>query len=174
MIRPVTHRAGSVLRAQHTRFRGRLRPSRGKPLPRGGSPRPRSTWIGLDAARVRQHPLLARSPWLPAALIGLLFGTLALTALRGEIIEVRYEIMSSNEQVAALSEKRAQLVTLVEELRDPRGLATRARQLGLQRPVRTIDLRTIDLRNADRSPIEIADAGTSAAARFSVREGRSH
>ena len=130
---------------------------------RGHSPRTRRPLIGRDVARTRSRPHIVRNPWFPAALVGLLFGALALTALREEIIEVRYEIFTANEQVSRLSEVRARLIARVQQLRDPRQLTAQARELGFERPELTIDLR----------PVEIADAGLGVALSNGPREGRS-
>ena len=106
----------------------------------GRRARPHS-FIGRDMARVSHSAKLSRR-WLPAGLLGVFLATLGLTALREELIEVRYEVIAAVGEEARLREVRDQWVSRVQVLRNPARLSELASQQGFARPERTIDLRT--------------------------------
>jgi len=87
--------------------------------------------------------------WLPAGLVGVFLATLALTALREELIEVGYEVVAAVDEEARLREERDQAIARVQELKNPARLSALANQNGFVRPDHTIDLRAL----RDRSTV---------------------
>jgi hypothetical protein len=81
--------------------------------------------------RLRVHPAL-----LAVALVA----ALALAALRVDLIRVRYGLADAVAQEKALLEQRRETLARVRTLRDPARLATLAKDYGLTRPDRIIEL----------------------------------
>ena len=81
-----------------------------------------------------------RPRWLPLAIAGFLVAGLAVTAMRVDLMRVRYGLADAvGEEKALLEEKRKALVRL-RKLRDPLRLAKLAAERGLARPERIVDL----------------------------------
>ena len=75
-----------------------------------------------------------------ALLLGCVVAALGLSALRVQILRLRYQIARAVAEEQALLEERRELTVQVRELRDPLRLAQRARVLGLGRPERILEL----------------------------------
>lgn len=93
----------------------------------------------------RRSLALRREPLLPRAMLAALFATivvlaLSFSALRGQIIGLRYRAAQVVSEERALEEQRRILTVRVRKLRDPRQLAERAAQRGFASPERVIDL----------------------------------
>lgn len=117
------------------------------PTRRARGARPRRGLVGTDVSRTG----LVRPParrWLAPALVGLLLAGLVLAALRVDLIRVRYGLAESLEEERALLEERRALQASVRAHRDPVRLADRARELGLGRPERRIELPAVSPGNA--------------------------
>ena len=110
---------------------------------RAGSHSVKHSFVGRDMARGSQSATRIFRRWLPAALIGVFLATLALAALRDELIEVRYAIVAAVDEEARLRKERDQWIARVQELRNPARLSALANEIGLARPDHTIDLRTV-------------------------------
>ncbi|MCH2171656.1 hypothetical protein MK489_12810 [Myxococcota bacterium] len=82
-----------------------------------------------------------RFPWLPALLATALLTGLGLSALRVDLIRLRYASAQALEQKKVLREEVRRMRGRVRELRDPAGLSRRASEMGFERPKRSIDLR---------------------------------
>lgn len=78
--------------------------------------------------------------WLPLAVAGLLLVGLAVTALRVDLIRVRYGLADAVREEKALVEEKREAVARVRTLRDPLRLTHLAAELGLTRPERIVDL----------------------------------
>lgn len=139
------------MRAPRARRRGSLAALRGAVLPRAGRkgsrtlsalPRRAFSFVGRDMAHPARSRTLRSRRWLPAGLVGVFIATLALTALRRELIGVRYEIIAAVDEEARLREERDRWIARVQALRDPARLSGLARQRGFDRPDRAIDLRS--------------------------------
>jgi len=106
------------------------------------------SFVGRDMAR--SHPAATRNfqCWLPAGLLGVFFATLSLTALRDELIEVRYAIIAAHDEEVRLREERDLWVSRVQQLRNPARLTALAGEQGFARPDHTIDLRKLRDRSA--------------------------
>ncbi len=111
--------------------------------------------------------------WLPAGLIGVFLATLALTALREELIEIRYEIIAGVDEETRLREERDQWILRVQELRNPARLVALADQHGFARPEHAIDLRAHRDRSAVASRIEASVLAANLSAGFGSAGGAS-
>jgi len=74
------------------------------------------------------------------ALLALFIAAFGLVALRTEILKLRYELAHQLERESALDAQQRDLTVRMRQLREPRQLAQRAAELGLERPERVIDL----------------------------------
>jgi len=93
--------------------------------------------IGLDVSgRARRARL--RIGW-PVVAVALLLA-LALSALRIDLIRMRYALAHALASEQALLEQQRVLIVELRTLRDPSGLASRARELGFVHPERVIHL----------------------------------
>jgi hypothetical protein len=128
--------AARPLRVWSSRVAGWLAPREPR---RPARPRASADLVGRDfSGRRAGRPALARA--LPALLAGLLVAALALSALRVELIRLRYGLgQAMHEEKALLEESRA-LRARVGSLRDPQYLARLAPRFGLARPARVIEL----------------------------------
>ena len=105
-----------------------------------GKPPAALGWIGRVLARVpwlrrrESHPL-----WI--ALAGILVA-LSVTALRIDILRMRYGLGEALETEQALVEEKRRLTAQVRRLRNPTRLTQLAIERGLRRPERVIDLRS--------------------------------
>lgn len=93
--------------------------------------------IGLDVSGRRRTARL-RVGW-PVVVVALLLA-LGLTALRIDLIRMRYALANALESEQALLEQQRMLTVEMRTLRDPSGLASRARELGFVHPERVIHL----------------------------------
>jgi len=95
--------------------------------------------VGRDMASDRRA--LGRRPRVsPALLAVVLVAALALAALRIDLIRVRYGLADALSQEKALLEQRREALAQLRTLRDPARLARVARDYGLRRPARIIEL----------------------------------
>jgi len=78
--------------------------------------------------------------WLPLAVASLLLAGLAVTALRVDLIRVRYGLADAVREEKALLEERREAVARIRTLRDPLRLTHLAAERGLARPDRIVDL----------------------------------
>jgi hypothetical protein len=88
----------------------------------------------------RTEPAVER-PWLPLAIAGLLLAGLSVTALRVDLIRIRYGLADAVREEKALLEEKRQALADMGTLRAPSRLARLAAERGLARPERIIDLR---------------------------------
>ncbi len=93
----------------------------------------------------RRRPLALREGALPRALGAATFATIVLlalgfSALRGEIIDLRYRAAEVVREERALEARRRELALRVGELRDPFHLAKLAERRGFARPERVVHL----------------------------------
>ncbi len=75
-----------------------------------------------------------------ALLLGLLFASLLLAALRMAIVRTRYALAGAAETEIQLLERERQLAVTVRRLRDPRRLQALADEWGFARPERVVIL----------------------------------
>jgi hypothetical protein len=102
--------------------------------------RPRTELVGRDLS----HSRTVRRGFeraLPALIAGALLAALALTALRVDLIRVRYGLGQAMREEQALREQDRALRARVGALRDPTRLARLAPRYGLARPARVLELR---------------------------------
>jgi len=145
MSRRKTSRGGMLASLRVRLFKRRARrTNRSRAIAHGVA----RSFIGRDMARTSQSAARLSRRWLPAGLLGVFFATLALTALRDELIEVRYAIIAAHDEEVRLREERDQWVSRVQQLRNPSRLAALAGKQGFARPDHTIDLRTLRDRSA--------------------------
>lgn len=116
--------------------------------PHAGARSVAHSFIGRDMARENHSATRLFRHWLPAGFLGVFFATLSLTALRDELIEVRYAIIAAHDEEVRLREERDQWVSRVQQLRNPARLTALAGEQGFARPDHTIDLRRLRDRNA--------------------------
>jgi|JI10StandDraft_1071094.scaffolds.fasta_scaffold584381_2 hypothetical protein len=114
-------------------------------LPAGRSPglepeRPRQAWIGIDVSSEPAHrtprgvyPLVAM-----AALVVL--ASLAVAAVRIDLIRTRYAVSAALERENELLEAQRQLIVRRRQLRDPVELAVQARERGFRPPAHVVSL----------------------------------
>jgi hypothetical protein len=95
--------------------------------------------VGRDFARVRLAASRPRRA-LPALVVGALAAGLALAALRIDILRLRYSLHEALQEQQTLVEQRNEALARVHSLRDPKRLASLARQRGFARPERVIEL----------------------------------
>jgi hypothetical protein len=102
-----------------------------------GTKRRRLELIGIDLAERR--PKLGLRLMLPllATALGI---ALAFSALRVDLIRMRYALADALAHEQLLVEEQRALTVTMRQLRDPIGLAARARELGFGRPERVIDI----------------------------------
>jgi hypothetical protein len=101
------------------------------------SDQPRLDVIGLDVSgRGRGRRSLIGWPVVIAALLL----ALGVAALRVDLIRMRYALADGLATEQELLEQQRQLTDEMRRLRDPSGLAKRARDLGFVHPERVIDL----------------------------------
>ena len=124
-------------------------PARGRERTRNVSRSGTNSFIGRDMARASRPAALDSRRWLPAGLVGAFIATLALTALREELIEIRFDIIVAVKEETRLREERDRWVARVQELRNPERLSALAAQKGFARPDHAIDLRS----RLDGSPV---------------------
>ncbi len=98
---------------------------------------PRLDLIGLDVSGRRG----GRRAWIswPVVLAALLLA-LGVAALRVDLIRMRYALADGLAAEQSLLEEQRRLTAEMRGLRDPSGLARRARELGFVHPERVIDL----------------------------------
>ena len=106
------------------------------------------SFIGRDMAHASHSVTRLSRHWFPAGLLGVFLATLALTALREELIEVRYAVVAAVDEEARLRKERDQWIARVQEWRNPARLSALANEIGLARPDHTIDLRVLPDRSA--------------------------
>lgn len=99
--------------------------------------RSRLDLIGLDVSGRRRSARL-RIGW-PVVIVALLLA-LGLTALRVDLIRMRYALADALASEQELLEQQRMLTVEMRTLRDPSGLASRARELGFVHPERVIHL----------------------------------
>lgn len=104
---------------------------------RNGRDRSRLELIGLDVSGRRRRARV-RIGWHVVAVALLL--ALALSALRIDLIRMRYALANALASEQALLEQQRVLIVELRKLRDPSGLASRARELGFVHPERVIHL----------------------------------
>ena len=126
--------AAHPLRAWRGRVAGWLGP------PRTRHPaRARADLVGRDFAQPRSTG--RRWPGaLPALLAGALLASLALAALRVDLIRIRYGLGEAMKEERELLERDRALRARVGSLRDPIRLARLAPRYGLARPARVLEL----------------------------------
>ena len=78
--------------------------------------------------------------WLALAIAGFLLAGLTVTALRVDLIRVRYGLADAVREEKALLEEKRQALARRRSLRDPLRLARLAAERGLARPERIVDL----------------------------------
>jgi len=93
--------------------------------------------IGLDVSG-RRSSSRARISW-PVVIVALLLA-LGLAALRVDLTRMRYALGDALATEQRLLEDQRGLTVELRTLRDPSGLASRARELGFVHPERVIDL----------------------------------
>jgi hypothetical protein len=100
--------------------------------------------VGRDLARVR---FAGRGPsrLLPVLLVGGLAAGLSLAALRIDNLRLGYALGEALQDEKALLEERRVVSARLEELRNPARLAKLARERGLARAARIIELRHVDV-----------------------------
>ena len=96
--------------------------------------------VGRDFSRTRAGGRGDLRRWLLPALAGAVLAALLLASLRTSILRVRYDLATAMTEEAALLERRRAVAVELRELRDPARLHRMARELGLARPERVIDL----------------------------------
>ncbi len=122
------------LRIWSSRVAGWLGPARARRPARA-----RADLVGRDFAERRAAgPSLTRV--LPVLIAGVVFTALALTALRVDLIRVRYGLGEAMREEKTLLEQERALRARVGSLRDPIALARLAPRFGLARPTRVLDL----------------------------------
>jgi hypothetical protein len=95
--------------------------------------------VGRDfVARRAAGPALPRA--LPALIAGVVLAALAITALRVDLLRVRYGLGEAMREEKLLLEQGRALRARVGSLRDPTHLARLAPRYGLARPARVLDL----------------------------------
>jgi hypothetical protein len=97
----------------------------------------RRTWVGIDFSG-RNDPRRARA--LVPLLVLTLIAALGVTALRIDLIRIRYAMATAAEAENALIEEQRNLIVRKRKLRDPVELAVEARDRGFRPPVRTFVL----------------------------------
>jgi hypothetical protein len=97
----------------------------------------RLSLIGLDVSG-RRRAVRLRIGW-PVVIVALLLA-LGLTALRVDLIRMRYALADALASEQELLEQQRMLTVEMRMLRDPSGLASRARELGFVHPERVIHL----------------------------------
>jgi hypothetical protein len=93
--------------------------------------------IGIDVASNRQ-PIVGRA-LLPLLIAGLLVA-LGVSAMRIDLLRIRYALAETVKEEQRLRGEERSLTVRMRTLRDPVQLAERAQQLGFVRPDRLIDL----------------------------------
>jgi hypothetical protein len=88
----------------------------------------------------RQTEPTEKGRWFPLAIAGFLLAGLAVTALRIDLIRVRYGLADAVREETALKEEKRQALADRRKLRDPFRLAHLAADRGLARPERIVDL----------------------------------
>lgn len=97
----------------------------------------RSTWIGVDLARVSLAP---RSRTFVPLIVVALVAALGVSALRIDLIRTRYALAENLGQEKALLEDQRALIVRLRGLRDPSLLAGLARERGYRLAERVITL----------------------------------
>ena len=88
----------------------------------------------------RRTKLAEKLHWLPLAIAGVLLAGLAVTALRIDLIRVRYGLADAVREEKALLEEKREAVARMRTLRDPLRLTHLAADMGLARPEQIVDL----------------------------------
>ena len=108
--------------------------------PAAGPDRPRQAWIGIDVssgpARTAPrgvYPLMAMATLVVLA-------SLAVAALRIDLIRTRYAVSAALERENELLEEQRQLIVRRRQLRDPVELAVQARERGFRPPAHVVSL----------------------------------
>ena len=128
----------------------------------------RSTWIGVDLARVSLAP---RSRTFVPLITVALVAALGVSALRIDLIRTRYALAENLDQEKTLLEDQRALIVRLRGLRDPSVLAALARERGY-RPAE----RVIALEDPMPGPIRTTDPTGALGARrgFAVVEALNH
>ena len=106
-------------------------------LPRTADPD--ADFVGRDLARLCSRGRRASHPWLIIAL-GTLAAALILASLRVSILRLRYDLSAALSEETHLLEQQRAVTVKLRELRDPSRLRELAKELGLGRPERVIQL----------------------------------
>lgn len=136
------------------------RPHRKSESERADSAQPDASWIGVDVSttRARQVP-----PALIPLLVIALVVSLAIVALRIDLIRARYAMSSVLAEEEGLLEERRKLVVRRRQLRDPVELAMKARERGFVAPAHMISLPEPALTGSSLHPAAAALPGVAAA-----------
>jgi hypothetical protein len=100
---------------------------------------PDADFVGRDYARLRSRERRVSRPWLIIAL-GTLAAALILASLRVSILRLRYDLSAALSEETQLLEQQRTVTVKLRELRDPSRLHELAKELGLGRPERVIQL----------------------------------
>jgi hypothetical protein len=106
-----------------------------------GSPPANLGLVGRDLARIRWLRPRGRRQ-APVVVLGILLAAFAIAALRVDILRLRYGLGEAVNTRTVLLEEQRRLTAEVRALRDPARLTHLARQRGLVRTQRVIDLRS--------------------------------
>lgn len=130
-------------RATSVRAPGVRGPGPRGPGPRGpieGPERPRQAWIGIDVSS-EPAPRTPRGVYPLIAMATLVvLASLAVAALRIDLIRTRYAVSAALERENALLEEQRQLIVRRRQLRDPVELAVQARERGFRPPAHVVSL----------------------------------
>lgn len=96
--------------------------------------------VGRDLSRPEGSAQRPARRLRGALLIACVIAALGLSALRVQILRLRYQLARAVAEEQALLEERRELTVRVRELRDPLRLTARARELGFARPQRILEL----------------------------------
>lgn len=124
------------------------------------SAQPDASWIGVDVSTTRSRQV---SPALIPLLVIALVVSLAIAALRIDLIRARYAMSAVLAQEEALLEERRKLVVRRRQLRDPVELAMKARERGFVAPAHMISLPEPALAGSSLHPAAAALPGVAAA-----------
>jgi hypothetical protein len=96
--------------------------------------------VGRDLARPERPALRSARRLGGGLLAACVVAALGLSALRVQILRLRYQVARAVAAEQTLLEEKRELTVRVRELRDPLRLAARAGALGFARPQRLIEL----------------------------------
>ncbi len=96
--------------------------------------------VGRDLSGLERRAKPAARRLRGGLLAACVVAALGLSALRVQILRLRYQVARAVAEEQALLEQKRELTVRVRELRDPLRLAARAAELGFTRPQRILEL----------------------------------